>query len=219
MTHHKSEPAKIKPQTQGDTAKLPAARNQNRNQKKSAPKKITEQYLHNSGLYYLQRFAASKAHFITVLTRKAHKSCHHHKDQNLEDCAVLIAKTADKFEECGLLNDQLYTRGVITSLRRRGLSRNVILNKLAEKGIPRAYALETLQQFDEEESHDPAQAEKDAALRLARKKKVGPYSNTSADGKQIDRRKALAYFARAGFSFDIANKILNLPPDFEDDIS
>jgi regulatory protein len=51
----------------------------------------------------------------------------------------------------------------------------------------------------------PADLDLRAALKLAKKKKLGPYA---APGIDTDRNKALAAFARAGFSFDLAKKIL-----------
>jgi len=86
------------------------------------PKKITEKYLHNSGLAYLQRFTASSMHFKTVMTRKIDKSCRHHEEQDREECLQMLDKTTEKFRELGLLDDEAYLKGMITSFRRRGLS-------------------------------------------------------------------------------------------------
>ncbi len=62
---------------------------------KPAPKKITESYLHNSGLYYLQRFSASSEHFRSVMMRKVKKSCMHHTDQDYDACAVMVDKLVE----------------------------------------------------------------------------------------------------------------------------
>jgi regulatory protein len=62
------------------------------------PKKITAQYLHNAGLYYLQRFAASRGQFRSVMLRKIRRSCMEHREQDYEACAALVEKIVEKFE-------------------------------------------------------------------------------------------------------------------------
>lgn len=189
MQHHKTDQAKIKPQ-----------------KKKRTPKKISETYLHNAGLYYLERFAASKKHFIRVMGRKVKRSCMHHTDQNFEDCIEMVRKVADKFEQSGLLNDGLLTEGLVRSLRRKGTSKRAILNKLQQKGLDQNTVSKTLEKQDEEHHECTQQAEKMAALKLARKKKIGPYFL----GEEENIQKSLGTLARAGFSYDIARSILEM---------
>lgn len=157
-------------------------------------KKITESYLQNAGLYYLQRYAASRHQFMTVMMRKVRKSLADHPDQAPEACAALVEKMAARFEQSGLLNDEAYAAGLVGTLRRAGKSEQAIRAKLRIKG------LETLPEL-------PADHDYEAALRFAKKKKLGPY----ADRKNFDEKdfkKNLGRFARAGFSFELAQKIL-----------
>ncbi len=196
MAYDKSHEAKIKRQ-------------------KKKPKKITESYLHNSGLYYLERFAASKAHFQSVMTRKVKRSCMVHPEQDFDKCAEMVIALADKFERVGLLDDESYTRGRVGSLRRKGLSKSVIVQKMHIKGIAREHTLTALQALDDETYDDERDAEIAAALRLARKKRLGPYrrdmQEVDDDGKSA--RRALGVFARAGFSYDIAKTVLDMSAD------
>lgn len=213
MSHHKSDDIKIKTQN-GKSAQnftRQPKKVQKARREKRPPKKITETYLHNSGLYYLQRFAASKNHFKTVMKRKVKRSCLYHTDQNYEDCAHLVDQLADKFEQSGLLNDDLYTRGMVSSLRRRGKSKTAILAKMRAKGITPERTIEILDILDEEDHDSTESAEKQAALKLARKKNLGPYYRGDKD--TMDTRKALGVFARAGFSYDVARYVLNIDPD------
>ncbi len=208
MHHHKSDTAKIKKQNGANRKE----KGQNTSgYKKRTPRKITPTYLHNSGLYYLERFAASKAHFITVMSRKARKSCMHHKDQNYNECVTMVKQLADKFENLGLLNDAVYTNAQITSLRRKGLSRNAILQKMQTKGISRDKTVAVLATLDEEQHETTDDAERKAALTLARKRKIGPFFIN--DRKEEDPRKSMGIFARAGFSYDIAKSILEMSPE------
>ncbi len=53
----------------------------------------------------------------------------------------------------------------------------------------------------------------EAALRYARRKRIGPFASAPADRGESD--KALAAMIRAGHSFERAKRILSLPPDFD----
>ena len=46
-----------------------------------------------------------------------------------------------------------------------------------------------------------------AALKLARRRKIGPYNSRNIEKKQRD--KALAIFARAGFSYAVARRVID----------
>lgn len=172
------------------------------------PKKITETYLHNSALYYLQRFAASSAQFRKVMQRKIDLSCRHHTDQNPEDCQVLLDKLVTRFQENGLLNDGTYARGMVITLRRRGMSERAIFMKLQNKGLSEAQIKGAVEDFNTENETNTAESEYRAALKLARKKRVGPYAVT-----EFEYDRALSAFARAGFSFDVARRVLGMTPD------
>jgi regulatory protein len=171
------------------------------------PKKITEQYLHNSGLYYLQRFPASAAHFKRVMMRKVDKSCRHHANQDRKSCEDLVDTLVLKFQEMGLLNDTGYSRGMVNSYRARGLSTRSIQAKLSQKGLTPQQISEALNEFD----NDRPRTEIDmvAALKLARKKRIGPYTSE----KDIPRDKQIAMMARAGFGFDICSRALSMSKD------
>ncbi|MCK6418265.1 MAG: RecX family transcriptional regulator [Alphaproteobacteria bacterium] len=169
--------------------------------RKKIPKKITPSYLHNAGLYYLQRYAASAAQFRKVLVRKAQRSCAHHKDQDLEACRAMIEEIVQKFLQSGLLNDDLYLRGMVITLRRQGRSKSMIVQKLMHKGLSAAAIESALHAADEEQNAD-LDGEYRAALLFARKKKLG--LNTEPQHQMKDLQK----MARAGFSYDIARKVL-----------
>ena len=178
------------------------------------PKKITENYLHNAGLYYLERFVASTAHFRTVMMRKIDRSCNFHKDQDREQCIAMLDAVAAKFQELGLLNDETYTRGMVISMRRRGLSARMIHAKLRAKGLEQSAISEALQIYDDETDEN---AELRAALRLARRKKLGPYATEKNADMPLE--KSLASLARAGFSYDTASRALQLDRDEAERIS
>ncbi len=179
---------------------------------KKPPKKITARYLHNAGLAYLERFPAGTAHFRRVMTRKIDRSCRAHADQDRAACITLLDGTVAEFTRMGLLNDDAYLQGMVTSLRRRGASAQAIAARLAVKGIKQDLVSAMLQKIDADTGAQ--QPEMVAALLLSRRKKFGPF-RIKAD---TDKNKELAALARAGFGFDIAQKALGLPLEDAEDI-
>lgn len=198
-----------------ESIKADAASGQASGQKpaKKLPKKITETYLYNAGLYYLQRYAASSTRFRTVMSRKIDLSCRHYPEQNRDDSLRLLDQLITKFQDLGYLNDDNYTRMKVTSLCRRGISRRMMILKLQNAGIPEERITAALNEFAAENETTAQETEHAAALKLARKKRVGPY----AEGKPYDRNKAMAAFARAGFSFDVVRNILDMDQDTPED--
>ena len=178
-------------------------------QKKKTPRKISERYLRNSGTFYLQRFTASSGHFKTVMERKIKKSCHFHKDQDYEECLDLLDKIIAEFLDQGLLDDDGYLRGMITSLRRNGKSKKAIIAKLMQKRIPPNDIEKALEIYDSENNEDPRQAEFIAAITFARKKRLGPYD----ERQKYETEKALNIFSRNGYSYDTSRRVLEVSKD------
>lgn len=195
-------------QDKADSPKNKGAKKGNKREFKP-PKKITERYLHNSGLHYLERFPASSAHFKTVMMRKINKSCRHHVDQDREICAELLNALIAKFQDWGLLDDKAYLKGMVTSYRRRGMASRQIEAKLRQKGLPTDEIIAAITKYDQEELEEDTDGEFHAATLFARKKRLGPYDVAARHTPE----KTLATFARAGFSYDIAKKILEKNKD------
>jgi len=174
------------------------------------PKKVSASWLHNAGLYYLQRFAASSGHFRTVMRRKINRSCAHHPEQDREECYSLLDELIAKFERAGLLDDKIYARGSVISLRRRGLSARAIGAKLQAKGLSSSQIEAAMAEHDSGEHDD---SELLAALRAARRKRIGPFETAAKQEIEQQDQKALAALARAGFSYEICRRALDLPRD------
>ena len=174
-------------------------------------KKITAEYLHNAGLYYLQRFAASQDQFRKIMLRKVRRSCLEHKEQDYKACAELVEILITKFERAGLLNDDMFAKAAVTSLRRRGKSKKSIILNLRARGIPAPVIHEKLDSLELEKGLDGDLA---AALMLLRRKKVGPFDI----GKNMTAEKTLAALARAGFSYETAQEALKMKREDAEDI-
>jgi regulatory protein len=213
MMQDKSARDKINPEKQAK----PKNKARRDKRKPKIPKKITERYLYNSGLYYLQRFSASRNHFLTVMERKIRRSCHHHTSQNYDECVQMAEKIATQFEELGYINDELYTRGMVTSLRRQGKSTRFILSKLRQKGLSEDQVRPALEDYDttvqnRDTGCDHIPPDLRAAVQHMRKKKLGPFNTktlASEEEHYKHHEKSLGNMARAGFGFDTAKTALS----------
>lgn len=160
---------------------------------RKAPRKITEKYLENAALYYLERYATSAANLRRVLLRKIERSCRHHGDDpTLFHSAV--DKLITRYTTSGLLDDRMYARGRVASLRRKGLGRQAIFARLQTKGLESATIDQALQEIDA----DQGDAEFEAAKAFCQRKRLA--------GR--DLKKSLAALARAGFNYETAKRAL-----------
>jgi len=184
-----------------------------KDKKPRQPRKVTPRYLENAALYYLQRYSSSAANLRRILTAKVWRSAQAH-DTDAEEGAGIIEDIIARFLRSGLLDDRAYAEAKAAALHRRGTSARGIRAKLAAKGIaPETidHALETL--------HDETpQPEHAAAITLARRRRFGPFRKPATtkreeteDGEAKKRRrmKELAAMARAGFSYELAQIVID----------
>lgn len=174
---------------------------------KNRRKKISPTYLENAGAYYLQRFAASTAQFHDVMARKIYLSCQDHTDQDSAECLKLLTELIEKFTRLGYLNDRSYTENLYHTLLARGYSLQKIRINLRAKQCPPEMIESVISENAPPEDH-----EFQAALKLAKRKKLGPYGIWPDD--KLEKRKLyqkqLAVFARQNFSYKIATTILEM---------
>ncbi|UUX51931.1 RecX family transcriptional regulator [Nisaea acidiphila] len=165
------------------------------------PKRITESYLKNVALWYLERYASSAANLRNVLMRRVRESAAYH-DTDPADGAAMVEELIRRYAEAGILNDRLFAETRARSLAARGSSEKMIRRKLMEKGVPPGDidgALETVR--------EEGGSELDAACRYARRRRIGPFR--SAEKRAETRDRDLAALARQGFSFDIAATVVD----------
>jgi regulatory protein len=165
--------------------------------KRKIPKKISESYLRNSGLYYLQRHPASVSHFLSVMGRKMKRSLKAHPEQDLAPFeAFLKEKLVPEFERNGFLNDALYAKALTGSLQRKGIPKRVIEMRMSLKGV------------DADAEQLGEQTDYQAAIRFAKRKRLGAFATTPREPQ-----KDLGALARAGFSYEIAMRIIKSSRD------
>lgn len=179
--------------------------------KRRAPRKITQTYLENAGLYYLGRYASSTANFRRVMKRKIDRSARHH-EQDAEQFYPLLEEIISRYQSSGLLNDAQYSFAKVRSLRARGTSERMIHAKLSQKGLSSDEIAAAIEQHAKEEDADHKdETERAAAEKYARKRRLGPY-RIPPDPDRYD--KDMAAMARAGFSFDMVKTILGERPSW-----
>lgn len=176
-------------------------------------KKITESYLHNSGLYYLERYSTSAENFRRVMMRKVQKSCREHTEQNFSECRQLVDNLITKFIRVGLLDDHVYARSIVNSQRRSGKSLRAIQGYLRSKGLSPEIIEQSIAHFNQDQNKTPAEIEFESAMVFARKKRLGPFRTS----ENFDTQKEMGRLARAGYSYDTARRVLEKDID-EDEI-
>ena len=165
---------------------------------KPSYKPPTQDRLTRSALHYLERYASSEANLRRVLERKVLKACAA-LELDPSDFSGLIETVVDTCVRNGLVNDRTYAETKTAGLRRRGGSTRKIEAQLAAKGVDRN-TIETVLQ-------DTDQSDDDAAWVFARRRRLGPYRTS---GKRDEKRdKDLAAMCRAGFSFEIARRVID----------
>jgi regulatory protein len=195
-------------------------RNEKKQKEHRPPRKISKNYLQNAGLYYLQRFTASEGHFKTVLRRKIDRSLKEHGTPELAECLTWLDEVASSFVEAGYLDDTRYVKGLVASLQLRGrsvsqmrarLKKAQIAPDLMEEAIAaHLSAVSEVMNVKDMPSNWPQDTseivEYIAALKCAKRRRIGPFSVLARTEKPHD--KAMAMLARSGFSYEVAQTIL-----------
>lgn len=160
--------------------------------------------LREAALRYLARHAATETSLRQVLTRRVDRWARAQPDPEAAADTLPAARQAieaviARLVELGAVNDAAFasTRGL--GLLRSGVSRRGVAARMAVKGIDPAEAIAALP--------EDADSELAAALVLARKRRIGPFSANETDDPDA-RRRAFGILARAGFPSDIARQAL-----------
>lgn len=184
-----------------------------------APRRPTPESLANAALYYLERYAASEASLRRVLQGKIARYAVRDPvfaadSAGRETLMTAIDAIVDKHKKMGVLNDAAYAEMKVGSMRRSGKSARRISQSLAQKGVKADIVARSLAAYDA----DNDEAEMRAALALAKRRGWGPFRRGEASSDPKVRAKEIAAFARAGFSFDTAKKILGFGPEDLDEM-
>ena len=165
---------------------------------------LTASWLQAEAVQYLQRWPASESRVRRLLWKRVKRAQSFHGGTN-DEVAPLVDEVMDALRRHKFLDDARYARLWIDSLRRRGTSKRMIFKKLQEKGVSRDNIATALDAHEPEEGGDPEQA---SALAYAKRRRLGPY-RVPIDESWERKKKDLASMARAGFSYGVAQTVLD----------
>jgi len=147
-------------------------------------------------LAYVARFATSRARLASYLTRKV-------RERGWADGSEPpVAALVDKAARLGFVDDSAFALAKARSLTSRGYGERRVGQALHAAGID-----------DEDGEAARGHAREDAveaALRFARRRRLGPFAAEAP--RPAQREKQLAAMLRAGHGLRLAKAILALPP-------
>lgn len=166
------------------------------------PREPTEALLHEAALTHLARYAATTAGLLRVLDRRIARwaSLTEAAPEAASSARAAARRVITRLTEAGALNDAVFAQSRARSLLRAGKSSRAISAHLSAKGVPGALAAET--------PPPPEGAELAAACIHARKRGLGPWRRKPASPELA--RKELGALARAGFSHEVARRVLEM---------
>ncbi|MEK9597993.1 MAG: regulatory protein RecX, partial [Alphaproteobacteria bacterium] len=121
----------------------------------------------------------------------------------IDDAKDEIQETVNWCREYGFVNDAGYALMKVKSGRAKGYSAKQIKQKLAQAGISSQQVLEAFSKVG-----DTSDTEFQAALTMARKKRIGPYARTPIIDHE-ERTRQMARLARAGYSYEICKNVFD----------
>lgn len=147
-------------------------------------------------LRYVGRFATTRAKLAAYLARKIRERGWGGEGE--PDFAAL----ADRLAGLGYVDDAAYAESRSRSLSGRGYGARRVRQSLRAAGVS---------EEDSARAQAIAEAERvEAALRFARRRRLGPFADLPADERR--RERAIAAMVRAGHSFALSKAIVALQP-------
>lgn len=180
--------------------------------RKRTSKKITPQRLKNIGLYYLKRFESSVENLRSVLQKRVNQYAKENPEFNKQEAYQWVENVLTEFEKLHYLDDERFTEIKVRHYLAVGKPARYIQNKLREKGIANAQIDEMLDDF----GYNP----QEMALKLAKRKKIGPF-RPNEEARKLNRQKDMAALIRAGFDYDVVSEIMGMDfiaDDRDDDL-
>lgn len=151
--------------------------------------------LERLALFYAGRYGTTRAKLGSYLERKLRERGW------AEDGPPPVEALVRRFAELGYVDDRAFANARAASLQRRGYGERRLDQSLRAAGIEAEDAVE---------ARDIAQEGAwDAAVRFARRKRIGPFG-AGMDSREA-RQKAFAAMLRAGHPMELVRKLLDLP--------
>ena len=158
--------------------------------------------LEQLALRYVGKYATTRARLRHYLSRKV-------RERGWEsDRPPDLEALANRLAELGFVDDAAYALSKFRTLSARGLGKRRLTQSLRLAGVEEA---------DSEAAAARADLEAvEAALRFAKRRRIGPYASTPADFRQCE--KWISALVRAGHGIGLARAIAKLEPGAEIDV-
>ena len=165
-----------------------------RNKRQAAP--LDSEGLERLALFYAERYATTRFKLRSYLARKLRERGWEGQSDPPLDALV------EKFDRLGYVDDRAFAASRTASLMRRGYGERRVAEALRAAGI---------ESGDSEKAREEAKGEAwDAALRFARRKRIGPFASEPADREA--RQKAVAAMLRAGHDMAHVRRLVDAAP-------
>ena len=155
--------------------------------------------LRQLALTYVAHFSTSRSKLGQYLRRKL-------KERGWAgEREAPVADMVERLADAGYIDDPAFALAKARNLGSRGYGERRVALELRAAGID---------EDDGAAARDHARnGASEAALKFARRKRIGPFATSPPDRRDSD--KAFAAMIRAGHPFELAKQVLNLPPDFD----
>lgn len=174
-----------------------------RNKASRTPPPLDAERLRETALRYVGKYATTRARLRQYLARKL-------RERGWEGGAAPdLEGLAGRFAELGLIDDAGFALAKSRSLSARGYGKRRLAEQLRHAGVDETDGADATAHAEEEAV--------EAALRLARRRRIGPFA-TEAPGPAL-REKWIAAMVRAGHGFALSKAISSLPPGQELDLN
>ncbi|HTE37027.1 MAG TPA: RecX family transcriptional regulator [Reyranella sp.] len=168
-------------------------------------KPITAKYLQNAATFYLERYPSTAEGLRRVLNRRVRRA-EMAEAPVIDNVKQAIDAIVAKFVDAGVIDDRAFAQTKARALHRRGSSTRLTRQKLSFAGIDRDTLDKAMAGLDQELDTDPKQREWQAAVALARRRRLGPFRQKD---RKEHRDRDLAAMARGGFEYQLARKVID----------
>lgn len=151
-------------------------------------------------LRYVERYATTRGRLADFLRRKI-------RERGWQGPPADPVALAEKMAELGYIDDRAFAEARAAAMTRRGLGARRVSDALRHARIEAEDAEAVAPEIEERAP--------EAALAFAKRKRLGPFAREKADRELF--AKQLAAMARAGHGYELARRILEIPPGAEVD--
>ena len=165
----------------------------------------TIEEIRNFAYSYLEKYSPSKQQLRTYLFKKIVKK--KQKISSKREIFNLIDSVILSLVDQKLLSDKYYSDAKSKAFLRKGYSLNKIRYSLIKKGIDEKYIKYSISKIKENEA-DP---DFFSAIKICKNRRIGP--NREENNRPLFYKKDISILARAGFSYEISKKVLDIPKE------